>query len=255
MHQSSPTGSRACLFAVLFAAASIGLCVNGDEPVAPAAQSSNVHAIIVDELKPLNSLIGDWRGVGQVKRGSRQGAWSEKTSIAWDFSLESPAIVIIAEDGKQFQQLRLMWDKPTQKIRLLQKTESGTNSFSGQMPTDWPEKLVLESAEDKDGSMLRCTIQQLKDIRATVLLEKRSSAEGTFRRVSEVGYTRAGTQLAVPGGNQRKCIVTGGLGTIPVTHDGKTYYVCCQGCVQAFNDSPAAIIAEYQASLKPASEE
>lgn len=211
-------------------------------------------AAISKELKPLNSLIGSWRGVGQIKRGSRQGAWTEKTAVAWDFSMQPPAIVISTDGGKQFQQLRLTWDKATRKIQLVQKTDSGAVSFSGTMPAQWPQKLVLESVVNKDGSQLRCTINQLKDIRATVLLEKRTSAAGSFRRVSEVGYTRSGSKLAVVGGNQRKCIVTGGLGTIPVTHDGKTYYVCCQGCVQAFNESPAAIIADYQASLKPASD-
>ncbi|MCP4510175.1 MAG: YHS domain-containing protein, partial [Fuerstiella sp.] len=45
-------------------------------------------------------------------------------------------------------------------------------------------------------------------------------------------------------------VVTGGLGTIAVSYKGKKYYVCCQGCVQAFNDDPETIIAEYNASLK-----
>ncbi len=247
MSRTYPASTRVHLIAILLAVASLRLHTNADESAPPTAK---VSPAISAEFKPLNSLIGDWRGVGQVKRGSRQGAWAEQTSIAWDFSMELPAIVINAAGGEQFQQLRFTWDTTTQTVLLVQKTESGTIQFSGQMPAQWPQKLVLESTEADDGSLLRCTIHQLKDIRATVLLEKRSSAEGTFRRVSEVGYTRAGTRLAVPGGNQRQCIVTGGLGTIAVTYDGQTYYVCCQGCVQAFNDSPAAIIAEYQASLK-----
>ncbi|MBV9126060.1 MAG: YHS domain-containing protein [Planctomycetes bacterium] len=41
-----------------------------------------------------------------------------------------------------------------------------------------------------------------------------------------------------------ECIVTGGLGTIPVSYKGITYYVCCTGCKQAFEDNPEKILKE-----------
>ena len=41
-------------------------------------------------------------------------------------------------------------------------------------------------------------------------------------------------------------MVTGGEGTIAVTHDGKTYYVCCTGCRDYFNENPAEVLAEYR---------
>jgi len=37
------------------------------------------------------------------------------------------------------------------------------------------------------------------------------------------------------------------LGTIAVSYAGTTYYVCCTGCRDAFNDNPAKILAEYKA--------
>ncbi len=40
------------------------------------------------------------------------------------------------------------------------------------------------------------------------------------------------------------CIVTEGRGTIPVTYGGKTYYVCCSGCKDLFEEEPEAILAE-----------
>ena len=217
---------------------------------ADAGKSPKATSAGREKLKPLNSLIGDWRGVGQLKRGSRRGAWTEKATCVWDFAAESPAVVISSDGGMQYQQLRLRWDDANAKLLLEQKTEAGVRKYYGDMPTAKLEKLVLLTDQDADDVTLRCTIQQLTDIRATILLEKRTSAEGTFRRIAEVGYTRSGARLAIAGGNQRKCIVTGGLGTIPVTHNGKTYYVCCQGCVQAFQDSPDDIVAEYLASLK-----
>ena len=40
-----------------------------------------------------------------------------------------------------------------------------------------------------------------------------------------------------------ECIVTGGAASIAVSFQGKTYYVCCSGCRDAFNEDPAKIIA------------
>lgn len=200
-------------------------------------------------LSRLNSLIGDWRGVGQLKRGSRKGAWSEKAAIAWSFQKDQPAITLTADGGQQFQKLQFTWLEPQQMLSMNLIAKDQTMVLTGKIPEVWPGKIELLSLPQKNGAQFRCTIQQLSDKRATVLLEKRATATGSFRRTAAIGYTRAGERLAVVGGNKRKCIVTGGLGTIPVTHKGKTYYVCCQGCVQAFNDAPDAIIAEYKATL------
>ena len=39
----------------------------------------------------------------------------------------------------------------------------------------------------------------------------------------------------------------GGKGTIAVTYQGKTYYVCCSGCRSEFNENPQKYIDEYHA--------
>ncbi len=216
-----------------------------------AASKSQVTRISdSNPLKPLNALIGEWRGVGQLKRGSRDGAWSEKVTCEWHFENSTQSILLRTEDGSQFEKLVIAGDAEQKSIILKQTLKGVTRTYRGPAPKSWPDRIELVSEADDQGVSYRCTIQQLSDIRATILFEQRSSATGSFRRVAGVGYTRAGEKLAVSGGNERKCIVTGGLGTIPVTYMGKTYYVCCQGCVQAFNDAPEAIIADYQASLK-----
>lgn len=222
----------------------------------PAPQSAKQQAIFAADgrvpLATLNFLVGDWRGVGQPRRGSNVGAWSETVSCAWDFSTTTPAIVLTADKGQQFESLRFFWEEGRRAIVLEQKQPSGVITYTAAAPEEAVSKLVLLSAMDSEQTVYRCTIQQLSDIRATVLLEKQTSAGGSFRRTAQIGYTRSGQRLAIAGANQRKCIVTGGLGTIPVTHQGKTYYVCCQGCVQAFQDAPDEIIADYQAALKKA---
>jgi YHS domain-containing protein len=46
------------------------------------------------------------------------------------------------------------------------------------------------------------------------------------------------------------CIVSGGKGTMPVSFEGQTYYVCCTGCRDYFNENAAAIVAEYASKKK-----
>ena len=46
------------------------------------------------------------------------------------------------------------------------------------------------------------------------------------------------------------CIVTEGRGTIQVSYKGKTYWVCCSGCRDLFNDKPESVLAEAAARQK-----
>ncbi len=70
-------------------------------------------------------------------------------------------------------------------------------------------------------------------------------AEGLYSRLAEVGSTRKGSSFAKNAAAGPECVVTGGLGTITVMHDGKTYYVCCGGCRDLFEEDPAAVLGEY----------
>ncbi|MDG1893848.1 MAG: hypothetical protein P8J37_02960 [Fuerstiella sp.] len=214
-----------------------------DEP--PGSRSNRTH-----DLNPFNSLIGDWRGVGQLKRGSSKGAWIEKTVCEWQFRAAETSVVLKSTGSERFEQLRLAWDQKKKQLVLTRKTKQGVHEYRGPAPTDWPRAIRLETVRNDDGVVYRCTMQQLSDIRATLLFEKQTSPNGSFRRDFGIGYTRAGAKLAQSGNGQRRCVVTGGLGTIPVSFQGKTYYVCCHGCVQAFNEAPEAIIEEYRASLR-----
>jgi hypothetical protein len=78
-------------------------------------------------------------------------------------------------------------------------------------------------------------------------LDKR---KGTlFTKDYQVACSKEGESIG-GGGKKNICCVTGGLGTMAVTYMGKTYYVCCGGCRDAFNENPAKIIKEFEASKK-----
>ena len=70
-----------------------------------------------------------------------------------------------------------------------------------------------------------------------------------FSRQFQIAYTKEGESFGAAA-KKNECVVTGGLGTIEVTHNGKTYYVCCTGCRDYFNENPEKVLAEHAARKK-----
>lgn len=221
---------------------------NDAKPAATKATSINREAQ-QKALQKFAGLIGAWRGVGQPKRGSRNGAWSEKAEWIWDFSKAGVSIRSQIDKGKLAKSIRIRTGKTPKTFQVeLEPIEGQTTKFS--MKLDG--KNVIGESPAKDGYVQRLTITQLNEKRSLLLLEKRKENQTFYSRVAGIGYTRAGTSLAVAGNKGPICVVTGGKGTIAVYHKGKKYYVCCTGCKSAFDDDPEGILADYHEQLKEA---
>jgi YHS domain-containing protein len=199
-------------------------------------------------LARFNELIGGWRGTGQIRRGSNQGAWREDAEWIWEFEGEAVSIRYDVTDGLHLKSAKLTWDADANQF-VLEATlpDDAQRTYRGTFQDD---KLVLESPADDRGDVHRLTVTLLNEKRTLVLFEKRRETQQSYQRVAEVGYTREGTRLAFKDGTGPECVVTGGAGTIQVSFKGQTYYVCCTGCQQAFEDDPEGVLAEYAARLE-----
>lgn len=219
----------------------LGACILSVQAEKPASESAKPAAI--QALQEFNLLIGGWRGVGQPKRGSQVGAWQERADSVWELKPQSTGIRWNVDAGKQWKSALLGFDETSKQFTLAAKLpDDSTRSYKGKVED---KRLVLDS--ESDGKEVhRITLTILNENRVTMLIEKRPEQQSFFTRVAEIGYQRDGTRLAVAGSSGPECVVTGGLGTIAVTHKGKTYYVCCTGCRDAFNDDPEGTLAEYQ---------
>jgi len=213
-----------------------------DEPKTSLTPAERAEARVA--LEKFNSIIGGWRGVGQIRRGSNRGAWAETAEWVWQLKGPTPALKYDVEKGQHLKSATLTYD-PAEDIYHLQallpdKTE---REFAGQLDDN---KLELDSQPDAEGIVYRITITRLNEKRTLVLYEKRAEKQTRFSRIAEVGYTRMGTKLAKVGGGSPECIVTGGKGTSTIEYKGKTYYLCCSGCREAFLEDPEGIIAEAE---------
>ncbi|NQV26666.1 MAG: hypothetical protein HQ518_20110 [Rhodopirellula sp.] len=217
------------------------------EPASPKV-TKETRAEIQKALAPLNSLIGGWRGSGQVQRGSTRGAWRETGTFVWKFGGGQVGVEYQVKDGKQIGTGLVSWDAAKKQFTMDAVFADGSKRvYRGDLEKS---VLTLESEPDDDDLISRVTLRQLNDKRLLVLYEKRKARQSFYARVGEVGYTREGTRLASSDNSGPECVVTGGAGTIKVFHEGKTYYVCCTGCRDAFNDDPVGILADYRAKLE-----
>jgi hypothetical protein len=247
---------RPCVVLLLLVGPAILMATASDEqaprPAATSTSAEREHAI--SALKPLSVLIGDWKGVAQPKRGSSVGAWQEKASARWDFQDDQTTLQASFEPGTLIRSLKFTVPGKDADWRLdLEQTNGEHHQLIRAQPNqpanpDQNSSFVFES-RDEGTRQLRCTIRRISEIRMIILLEERSAGQTTWRRMAEIGMTRAGERLASGNTGERQCIVTGGLGTIRVSFEGKTYYVCCEGCQQVFDADPAGTIADYRKRL------
>ncbi|MDA1052128.1 MAG: hypothetical protein O3C40_16835 [Planctomycetota bacterium] len=194
-------------------------------------------------LSKLQDYVGQWRGVGQVRRGSTQGAWSETADWAWRFKDGNASLTFKVADAKYFETGTLRAIKGDAAFELSVDSENAKLTYAGQL--DGAGSLVLQAADAPAGQPARISIRQVADGQRMLVLFERRVGNDRYLRMAEVGYTREGSNFG-KGTNYIECVVTGGVGTIPVMFEGQTYYVCCTGCRDLFNDDPAAALAEYR---------
>ena len=202
----------------------------------------------MQRLAQLQQLVGAWRGVGQPQRGSNKDSWVEEADWAWSFGAGGPALVSALPKAKYFKRLVLRPGEQAGNFVLTAQPASGGAEivYSGTLENESPDQqqLVLTAKQPRETFPERLSFRFVAEgNRLLILLEKRGTARGQFARMAEVGYTRQGSGFG-KGAAGRLCIVTGGLGTIPVVHNGQTYYVCCTGCRDYFTEHPEKVLAE-----------
>ena len=62
------------------------------------------------ELQEIQELIGQWKGVGQLKRGSTQGGWIEESHWEWKFGKQNSALVYKSPKGKFVKELKVSFE-------------------------------------------------------------------------------------------------------------------------------------------------
>jgi hypothetical protein len=201
-------------------------------------------------LQAFNDLIGSWRGTGEPN-GTREeklrNFWQEKIAWEWQFKGEDVYLRARIDKGKYFTggELRYLPDKD--RYQLTAKTPAKeTLVFEGAREKN---RLTLERQDEKKKESQRLIVTVLHFNRYLYRYEVKPADAVRFALVYQVGATKEGVDFA-GGDDAPECVVSGGLGTMPVVYKGQTYYVCCSGCRDAFKDEPEKYIKDFEARRK-----
>jgi YHS domain-containing protein len=208
--------------------------------LAPTVQPADDDNPAKEALQALNEYIGAWKGAGSNTGKSEN--WSEKLSWAWRFKSDDSWLMVEFKEGKEFSkgEMRYLADKKKYQLVAFDKKNSKF-VFEGDLKKGY---LTLDRVDAKSGDTLRLTMNVAGDgVRFIYSMQRKAKGMTIFTKLYQVDFSKEGESLA-GGAKERECIVTGGRGTIAVSYMGKTYYVCCSGCRDAFNENPEKILKE-----------
>lgn len=194
-------------------------------------------------LQALGEIVGSWRGTG-VPVGTREeqnkNFWVEAITCEWKFKGTDAWLVLGFDKSKHYKsgELRFIPDKNIYHLAL-KTLDDKTLDLRGELKG---KNLTLQT----DGGGERFVLTLLHENRFLYSKEIRPEGKTAYKKVFNVGATKEGVAFA-SGSGLPECIVTGGLGTSPVTFQGKTYYVCCSGCRDEFQADPARYVKEFEA--------
>jgi hypothetical protein len=199
-----------------------------------------------EALQPFNDLIGGWKGSGEPEgsvQERQRGFWRETVNWSWKFKEDDAWLTVAFGKGKHFKngELRHLPDKGRYRLKVT-TADNKELAFEGVLKG---RTLTLERFDDDKKETQRLSIDMVQDIRFVYRYEVKPQGRTLFTKVYRVGATKEGESLAGPGEKKPECVVSGGLGTMTVSHKGQTYYVCCTGCRDAFLDNPEKYIKEF----------
>lgn len=201
-------------------------------------------------LQDVGEFIGQWNLDARPAKGS---SWKESAVWGWKFDKKDKDqawIEIEVKDGKYFTkgELKYLADKKLYQLTTTDKDKK-SEVFTGDFKKG---TLKLEGKDAKSGDVHRLTINTLSEgVRLAVNYEVQAGGKGLFTGLYKATGTKEGESFAGGAATKKpECVVTGGIGTTAVSFNGKTYYVCCSGCRDEFNDNPKKYVDAFEKKNK-----
>jgi len=213
-----------------------------------AAEKTGVAAAKAG-LAPLNEFVGEWKGTGApLPARPTDPTWAQTVNWGWKFKGDDAWMQLDIKNGKYHKsgELRYLADKDRFQLTLTGVDDKKT-VFEG---TVKDEVLTLEGVDKEKKETQQITMNLAAEgIRMIYTFSRKPEGRTLFTKVYQVASNRAGESL---GSRDKKneCVVSGGLGTMAVSYKGATYYVCCSGCRDAFNENPEKYVKEFEAAKK-----
>jgi YHS domain-containing protein len=211
------------------------------------AQDEGGALSVPERLKPLEPLVGSWKGQA-IPAARPTDGWTERHVWAWVFDHGTPsALSLTVEGGKAIKSARLTPEEGDRAFVLaVQPIEGDVVQYRGTIDAKG-QTLTLErpasTAQDQDRVVIRLN---QNGIRYTWFEERKPRRAPQFKRMLMANLGKEGETFAASSkaDSLPRCILTGGAATMTVTHQGKSYPVCCTGCRDEFLANPDKYLAK-----------
>jgi len=201
-----------------------------------------------EALQALQEFIGQWKASGgpdKPRPSPSDPIWSESISWNWRFKGDDAWLSMEVRKGKYLKsgEMRYLPEKKAYQLTAVDK-EDKKRVFTGTIKN---EVLILENVdpETKESRQIQMNSAAEGD-RFIYRFAHKNAGSTLFVKDYIVAATREGVSLGKVD-KKNECVVSGGLGTIPVSFNGETFYVCCSGCADAFRENPAKYVNEFKA--------
>jgi hypothetical protein len=203
-------------------------------------------------LQELNDYVGSWKGSGgpdKPRPGPKDPTWNEMIAWSWRFKGDDSWLSFEVKEGKYFRSGEVRY-LPAKKAYQLTAVDAKKQKLEFAGKLDPKGYLVFERTEKISGETQQLTMNLAGDgVRFIYRYATRPKGGTVFNKQYMVAASKEGESLGATA-KKNECVITGGLGTIPVTFMGETFYVCCTGCRDAFNEDPAKFVKEYKEKKK-----
>jgi hypothetical protein len=212
---------------------------------APAADQETPSARAA--LQALNDFIGDWKGSGapEKPRPEPRETWQESLNWCWRFKGDDAWLALTVKNGRHFKggELRYLPEKRRYQLTAVD-LKNNKLQFEGELQKGY---LTLDRTDPATKDVQRLTLNSAgAGVRFVYRLAHKPAGRTLFVKDYQVACSKEGESLAQRE-KKNECVVTGGLGTMTVSYKGVTYYVCCSGCRDAFNENPEKYVKEFEA--------
>lgn len=203
-----------------------------------------------EALQELHEFIGEWNSAGSNVSTSTpvKGLWKEKIEWGWRFKGDESWMAVKFADSKLFKEGDLKYDAKEKKYVLsLVALDGKARVYKGDLKKG---RLDLDSVNPETKETNRVSLTTAAEgVRFLYYVDRKAEGATIWVKEYKGEANKVGESLA-KAEKKNLCVVTGGLGTASVSHKGVTYYVCCSGCRDAFNENPEKYIKEWEEKKK-----
>lgn len=213
------------------------------------AQNKNAEEA-KEALQELSEFIGEWNSVGSNVSTSApiKGFWKEKLEWGWRFKGDDAWMTVKFTDSKIFKGGDLKYDTKTEKyILTLTDIKDKSLTYKGELKRG---KLDLDAQNPETKEVIRVSLTTAAEGVRFLYYVDRRPATGTLWTKDYKGEANKVGESLGKAEKKNLCVVTFGLGTSTVSFGGKTYYVCCSGCRDAFMENPEKYVKEFEKKMK-----